>query len=166
MATKVDRIIKLAIPAGKANPAPPIGPALGAAGVNIMMFCKEYNARTQDQAGTIVPVEITVFDDRTFTFVLKTPPASELLKKAANIKSGSGTPGGRGYVKAGSITLDQVEEIAKIKLPDLNTTKLSSAMNTVMGTAKNMAITVDGVEGYTLPDDLREGIDAKTKVDA
>jgi large subunit ribosomal protein L11 len=166
MATKVDRIIKLAIPAGKANPAPPIGPALGAAGVNIMMFCKEYNARTQDQAGTIVPVEITVFDDRTFTFVLKTPPASELLKKAANIKSGSGNPGGRGYVKAGSITLDQVEEIAKIKLPDLNTTKLSSAMNTVMGTAKNMAITVDGVEGYTLPDDLREGIDAKTMASA
>jgi large subunit ribosomal protein L11 len=166
MATKVDRIIKLAIPAGKANPAPPIGPALGAAGVNIMMFCKEYNARTQDQAGTIVPVEITVFDDRTFTFVLKTPPASELLKKAANIKSGSGNPGGRGYVKAGTITLDQVEEIAKIKLPDLNTTKLSSAMNTVMGTAKNMAITVDGVEGYTLPDDLREGIDAKTMASA
>jgi large subunit ribosomal protein L11 len=163
MGQKVSKIIKLAIPAGKANPAPPIGPALGAAGVNIMMFCKEYNARTQDQAGTIVPVEITVFDDRTFTFVLKTPPASELLKKAANIKSGSGNPGGRGYVKAGSITLDQVEEIAKIKLPDLNTTKLSSAMNTVMGTAKNMAITIDGVEGYTLPDDVREGIDTKTE---
>merc|ERR1719327_1667020 len=163
MATKVDRIIKLAIPAGKANPAPPIGPALGAAGVNIMMFCKEYNARTQDQAGTIVPVEISVFEDRTFTFVLKTPPAAELLKKAAKISSGSGTPGGRDYKKAGEVTLDQVEEIAKIKLPDLNTNKLSSAMNTVMGTAKNMAITIEGIEGYEVPDDLREGIDAKLK---
>merc|ERR1719473_1592807 len=163
MAQKVSKIIKLAIPAGKANPAPPIGPALGAAGVNIMMFCKEYNARTQDQAGTIVPVEISVFEDRTFTFVLKTPPAAVLLKKAANIKSGSGTPGGRGYVKAGTITLDQVEEIAKIKMPDLNTTMVSSAMNTVMGTAKNMGITIEGVDGYTLPADLREGIDAKTK---
>jgi large subunit ribosomal protein L11 len=163
MAQKVAQIIKLAIPAGKANPAPPIGPALGAAGVNIMMFCKEYNARTQDQAGTIVPVEITVFEDRTFTFVLKTPPAAELLKKAAKISSGSGTPGGRGYVKAGTITLDQVEEIAKIKMPDLNTTMVSSAMNTVMGTAKNMGITIEGVDGYTLPADLREGIDAKTK---
>jgi large subunit ribosomal protein L11 len=161
MAAKVTQIIKLAIPAGKANPAPPIGPALGAAGVNIMMFCKEYNARTQDQAGTIIPAEITVFEDRTFTFVLKTPPAGELLKKAAKVDKGSGTPGGRDYVKAGSVTLDQIEEIAKIKLPDLNATKLSSAMNTVMGTAKNMAITIDGVEGFTLPDDLRAEYDAK-----
>jgi len=161
MAAKVTKMIKLAIPAGKANPAPPIGPALGAAGVNIMMFCKEYNARTQDQAGTIVPVEITVFEDRTFTFILKTPPAAELLKDAAKIKKGSGTPGGRDYKKAGSVTLDQVEEIAKIKLPDLNTTKVSSAMNTVMGTAKNMAITIDGIDGWEVPAEMREEIDAR-----
>ncbi|KAL1511357.1 hypothetical protein AB1Y20_006159 [Prymnesium parvum] len=143
MAKKVTKIIKLALAAGKANPAPPVGPALGAAGVNIMMFCKEYNARTQDQAGTIIPVEITVFEDRSFTFVLKTPPASELLKKAAKVPKGSGTPGGRAYVKAGTVTMAQVEEIAKIKLPDLNTNKIQSAMNTVMGTAKNMGIVVE-----------------------
>jgi large subunit ribosomal protein L11 len=127
-----------------------------------MMFFKQYNARTQDQAGTIVPVEITVFEDRTFTFVLKTPPAAELLKKAAKISAGSGTPGGHEYKKAGTVTLDQVEEIAKIKMPDLNTTMVSSAMNTVMGTAKNMGITIEGVDGYILPDDLRQGIDAKS----
>lgn len=143
MAKKVTKIIKLALAAGKANPAPPIGPALGAAGVNIMMFCKEYNARTSDQAGTIIPVEISVFEDRSFSFVLKTPPASELLKKAAKVSKGSGNPGGRGYVKAGSVTMAQVEEIAKIKLPDLNTNKIQSAMNTVMGTAKNMGIVVE-----------------------
>lgn len=142
MAKKVTKIIKLALGAGKANPAPPVGPALGAAGVNIMMFCKEYNARTQDQAGTIVPVEISVFEDRSFTFILKTPPASELLKKAAKIQKGSGNPGGRGYEKAGEVTMEQIEEIAKIKLPDLNTNKIQSAMNTVMGTAKNMGIVV------------------------
>merc|ERR1719473_2002076 len=142
MATKVDRIIKLAIPAGKANPAPPIGPALGAAGVNIMMFCKEYNARTQDQAGTIIPVEISVFEDRSFSFVLKTPPAAELLKKAAKVDKGSGTPAVRSkkgdmtYNFVGEVTTAQIEEIAKIKLPDLNTNKLESAMNTVKGTAK------------------------------
>ena len=142
MAKKVSKIIKLAIPAGKANPAPPIGPALGAAGVNIMMFCKEYNARTQDQAGTIVPVEISVFEDRSFSFILKTPPAAELIKKAAKITKGTGTPGGRDYKKAGEITMAQVEEIAKIKMPDLNTNKLQSCMNTVMGTAKNMGVVV------------------------
>ena len=142
MAKKVTNIIKLALDAGKANPAPPVGPALGAAGVNIMMFCKEYNARTQDQAGTVIPVEITVFEDRSFTFILKTPPAAVLLKKAAKIQKGSGTPGGRGYAKVGEVTMAQVEEIAKIKLPDLNTNKLQSAMNTVMGTAKNMGIVV------------------------
>merc|ERR1712196_560377 len=108
-----------------------------------MMFCKEYNARTADQGGTFIPVEISVFEDRSFTFILKTPPAAELLKKAAKVKKGSGEPGGRGYSKAGSITLAQVEEIAKIKLPDLNTNKLQSAMNTVMGTAKNMGIEVE-----------------------
>merc|ERR1719198_650802 len=108
-----------------------------------MMFCKEYNARTQDKAGTVIPVEISVFEDRSFTFILKTPPASELLKKAAKVTKGSGFPAGRGYVKAGSVTLAQVEEIAKIKLPDLNTNKIQSAMNTVMGTAKNMGIAVE-----------------------
>merc|ERR1719389_1095036 len=143
MAKKVEKIIKLAIDAGKANPAPPIGPALGAAGVNIMMFCKEYNARTQDQAGTVVPVEISVYEDRSFTFILKTPPAAELLKKAAKVTKGSGQPKGRGATVAGSVTMAQIEEIAKIKMPDLNTDKLQSAMNTVMGTAGNMGIKVE-----------------------
>jgi len=142
MAKKVEKIIKLAMDAGKANPAPPVGPALGAAGVNIMMFCKEYNARTQDQAGMVVPVEISVYEDRSFTFILKTPPAAVLLKKAAGIQKASGTPGGRDYKKAGEVTKAQIEEIAKIKMPDLNTNKLESAMNTVMGTAKNMGIIV------------------------
>jgi len=142
MAKKVTKIIKLALDAGKANPAPPVGPALGAAGVNIMMFCKEYNARTSDKAGTVIPVEISVFEDRSFTFILKTPPASELLKKAAKIPKGSGFPAGRAYVKAGEVTTAQIEEIAKIKMPDLNTNKLASAMNTVKGTAKNMGIVV------------------------
>jgi large subunit ribosomal protein L11 len=107
-----------------------------------MMFCKEYNARTSDKKGTIIPVEISVFEDKSFTFILKTPPASELIKKAAKVQKGSGTPGGRGYVQAGSITMADVEEIAKIKLPDLNTNKVASAMNTVIGTAKNMGIVV------------------------
>ena len=142
MAKKVAKMIKLAIAAGKANPAPPVGPALGAAGVNIMMFCKEYNARTADQLGQIIPVEITVYDDRSFDFILKTPPAAELLKKAAKISKGSGTPSGREKKVAGSVTLAQVEEIAKIKLPDLNTNKLQSAMNTVGGTARNMGIEI------------------------
>ena len=142
MAKKVTKVIKLALGAGTANPAPPVGPALGAAGVNIMGFCKEYNARTQDQKGTIVPVEISVFEDRSFSFILKTPPASELLKTAAKVKKGTGTPGGRDMKIVGSVTTAQVEEIAKIKMPDLNTNKLQSAMNTVMGTAKNMGITV------------------------
>jgi large subunit ribosomal protein L11 len=142
MAKKVSKMIKLALAAGTANPAPPVGPALGAAGVNIMMFCKEYNARTSDQKGEIIPVEISVFEDRSFTFVLKTSPASELLKKAAKIKKGSGVPKGRGATVAGSVTMAQIEEIAKIKMPDLNTNKLQSCMNTVMGTAANMGITV------------------------
>ena len=137
MAKKVTAVIKLALQAGKANPAPPVGPALGQHGVNIMMFCKEYNARTADQPGMIIPVEITVFEDKSFTFVLKTPPASVLLKKAAGVDKGSAQ-----LEKVGSITRDQLEEIAKIKMPDLNTNKLQSAMNTVMGTAKNMGIHV------------------------
>ena len=148
MAKKVTAVIKLALQAGKANPAPPVGPALGQHWVNIMMFCKEYNARTQDKAGTVIPVEISVFEDRSFTFILKTPPAAELLKKAAKVSKGSGTPavrskkGDLSYSFVGEITTAQVEEIAKIKLPDLNTNKLQSAMNTVKGTAKNMGIKV------------------------
>ena len=148
LAKKVSTIIKLALDAGSANPAPPVGPALGAAGVNIMMFCKEYNARTQDQKGTVIPVEISVYEDRSFTFILKTPPAAELLKKAAKVKKGHGEPAVRNkagvltYNKAGEVTMAQIEEIAKIKMPDLNTNKLQSAMNTVMGTAKNMGIHV------------------------
>ena len=150
MAKKVTKIIKLALDAGKANPAPPVGPALGAAGVNIMMFCKEYNARTSDKSGTVIPVEITVFEDRSFTFILKTPPAAELLKAAAKVKKGSGEPavknkgGTLTYNHVGSVTMAQIEEIAKIKMPDLNTNRLQSAMNTVMGTAKNMGIKVEG----------------------
>merc|ERR1719230_1446445 len=139
----VAKTLKIVIPAGKANPAPPIGPALGAAGVNIMMFCKEYNARTADKAGTVVPVEISVYDDRSFSFILKTPPCSELLKDAAKVPKGSGTPFGREKKVVGSVTMSQVEEIAKIKLPDLNTNKIQSAMNTVMGTARNMGIVVE-----------------------
>ncbi|PRW33322.1 50S ribosomal L11 [Chlorella sorokiniana] len=131
-------MIKLALPAGKANPAPPVGPALGAKGVNIMQFCKEYNAATQDKAGMIIPVEITVYEDRSFTFILKTPPASVLLKKAAGVESGSGEPNRK---KVGKVTMDQVREIATIKLPDLNCTDLEAACNTVMGTARNMGIT-------------------------
>lgn len=142
MAKKLSRVIKLAIAAGAATPAPPIGPALGSAGCNIMNFCKEYNAKTSDKKGQIIPVEISVFDDRSFTFILKTPPAAELLKSAAGIKKGTGEPGGRDFKPAGSVTTAQLEEIAKVKMPDLNTNKLQSAMNTVAGTAKNMGIAV------------------------
>merc|ERR1719238_576021 len=148
MAKKVSKIIKLALDAGKANPAPPVGPALGAAGVNIMMFCKEYNARTSDKAGTVIPVEISVFEDRSFTFILKTPPAAELLKKAAKVPKGHGEPAVRNkkgeltYNFVGEVTMAQIKEIAEIKLPDLNTNKIESAMNTVKGTAKNMGIKV------------------------
>ena len=144
MAKKVSKMIKLALDAGKANPAPPVGPALGAAGVNIMMFCKEYNARTQDKVGTVIPVEISVFEDRSFTFILKTPPAAELLKSAAKVKKGSGEPAIRNkagdmvYNVVATVNMEQIKEIAAIKLPDLNTNKIESAMNTVIGTAKNM----------------------------
>lgn len=139
MAKKVVALIKLAIPAGKANPAPPIGPALGQHGVNIMAFCKEYNARTADKAGLIVPVEISVFEDRSFTFVLKTPPASVLIKKAIGIEKGSGEPN---KVKVGSITRDQLKEIAEMKLPDLNANDIEAAIRIVEGTARNMGVTV------------------------
>lgn len=139
MAKKVVAIIKLAINAGKANPAPPIGPALGQHGVNIMMFCKEYNAKTADQVGMVIPVEISVFEDRSFTFVLKTPPASVLIKKAAGVESGSGEPNKK---KVGSISRAQLQEIAQTKLPDLNANDINAAMKIVEGTARNMGITV------------------------
>jgi large subunit ribosomal protein L11 len=139
MAKKVVAMIKLALPAGKANPAPPVGPALGQHGVNIMMFCKEYNARTTDQVGMIIPVEISVFEDRSFTFILKTPPASVLIIKAAGVEKGSGESA-KG--NAGSITRAQLQEIAQIKLPDLNARDIEAAMRIVEGTAKNMGITI------------------------
>lgn len=131
--------VKLQIQAGKANPAPPIGPALGQHGVNIMQFCKEYNARTQDKAGTIIPVEITVFEDRSFDFILKTPPAAELLKKAAGVEKGSATPN---KTKVGTISKAKITEIAKVKMPDLNATTLEAAEKMVAGTARNMGLTV------------------------
>lgn len=136
---KVVGKIKLQIPAGKANPAPPIGPALGQHGVNIMQFCKEYNAKTQDKAGTVVPVEITVYEDRSFDFVLKTPPCSELIKKAAKISKGSSAPN---KTKVGSITAAQVTEIAQTKMPDLNATTIEAAEAMVRGTARNMGVTI------------------------
>ena len=139
MAKKVVAKIKLQIPAGKAVPSPPVGPALGQHGVNIMQFCKEYNAKTQDKAGTIVPVEITVYEDRSFDFVLKTPPAAELLKKAAGIEKGSATPN---KSKVGTISKAKITEIARTKLPDLNATTLAAAERMIAGTAKNMGITV------------------------
>jgi large subunit ribosomal protein L11 len=139
MAKKVVALIKLAIPAGKANPAPPIGPALGQHGVNIMAFCKEYNAKTQDKVGLVVPVEISVFEDRSFTFILKTPPASVLIKKAAGIEKGSGNPL---TTKVGSITRAQLQEIAETKMPDLNANDVEAAMNIVEGTARNMGVTI------------------------
>jgi len=141
MAKKVVAIIKLAITAGKANPAPPIGPALGQHGVNIMMFCKEYNARTADQVGLVVPVEISVFEDRSFTFILKTPPASVLIQKAAGIERGSGEPNKK---KVGSITKAQLQEIAQTKMPDLNANDIEAAMKIVEGTARNMGVTIAG----------------------
>lgn len=139
MAKKVVAIVKLALNAGKANPAPPVGPALGQHGVNIMAFCKDYNAKTQDQVGTVIPVEISVYEDRSFTFVLKTPPASVLLKKAAGIEIGSNEPNKK---KVGKITKAQLAEIAKTKMPDLNANDLEAAMNIVGGTARNMGITI------------------------
>ena len=139
MAKKVVAIVKLALDAGKATPAPPVGPALGQRGVNIVMFCKEYNAKTADKAGFIIPVEITVYDDRSYTFVLKTPPASVLLSKAAGIPKGSGDPQKK---KVGSISKKQLEEIAETKLPDLNTKNKEAAMRIIAGTAKNMGIVI------------------------
>ena len=133
------KLVKLQIPAGKASPAPPVGPALGQAGVNIMGFCKEFNARTQEQAGLIIPVVITVFEDRSFTFVTKTPPAPVLLKKAAGLDKASGEPNKN---KVGSVTRDQVKEIAETKMQDLNAADIEAAMRMVEGTARSMGITV------------------------
>jgi large subunit ribosomal protein L11 len=136
---RVSQILKLQIPAGQATPAPPIGPALGQAGVNIMEFCKQYNAETQAQTGTIVPVEITVYEDRSFTFVTKTPPAAVLLKQRAGLDKGSAEPN---RSKVGRVTRDQVREIAEIKMPDLNANDVEAAMKIVEGTARSMGITV------------------------
>ena len=140
MAKKVQQIVKLQIEAGKASPAPPVGPALGQAGVNIMGFTKEFNARTQDQMGMIIPVVITVFEDRSFTFITKTPPAAVLLKKAAGVNKGSGEPNKN---KVATVTRDQVREIAETKMEDLNAADVEAAMRMVEGTARSMGITVE-----------------------
>jgi len=139
MARKVTGQIKLQIPAGKANPAPPVGPALGQHGVNIMEFCKQFNARTQKEGDMIIPVIITVFSDRSFTFITKTPPVSILLKKAAKIESGSKMPQ---KDKIGKVTMAQITEIAKLKMPDLNCTEVESAIQQVIGTSKSMGLEI------------------------
>jgi len=141
MAKKVIAQIKLQLPAGKATPAPPVGPALGQHGVNIMEFCKQFNAKTADQPGMIIPVVLTVFGDRSFTFITKTPPASVLLKKAAKLERASGEPN---KVKVGKVTLDQVREIAELKKPDLNANDVEAAMEMIKGTARSMGIEVVG----------------------
>ncbi|HEX78279.1 MAG TPA: 50S ribosomal protein L11 [Dehalococcoidia bacterium] len=140
MAKKIRAIIKLQIPAGKANPAPPVGPALGQHGVNIMAFCKEYNERTASQVGSIVPVELTVYEDRSFSFVTKTPPAADLLKRALGVEKASGLPHRQ---KVGKITRAQLREIAQVKMPDLMATDLEAAMRTIEGTARSMGIEVE-----------------------
>jgi large subunit ribosomal protein L11 len=139
MAKKEVAKIKLQLPAGKANPSPPVGPALGQHGVNIMEFCKAYNAKTQDQIGMTIPVVITVYADRSFSFITKTPPASVLLVKAAKVEKGSGEPNKN---KVGKVTKAQIEEIAKIKMPDMTAKDLDAAMNTIMGTARSMGLDV------------------------
>ncbi len=139
MAKKVKAIIKLQIPAGKANPAPPVGPALGQHGLNIMAFCKEYNARTSNMIGAIVPVEITVYQDQTFSFITKTPPASDLLKKAAGVEKGSSEPN---RDKVGTVTRDQIREIAELKMKDLNAIDVEGAMRQIEGSARSMGIDV------------------------
>jgi large subunit ribosomal protein L11 len=141
LAKKVIKLVKLQIPAGKANPAPPVGPALGQAGVNIMGFCKEFNAKTADQAGLIIPVVITVFEDRSFTFITKTPPAAVLLKKAAGVASGSGEPNKK---KVATVNRDKVREIAELKMEDLNAASVEAAMRMVEGTARSMGIAIEG----------------------
>ena len=140
MAKKVTGMIKLQLPAGKATPAPPVGPALGQHGVNIMGFCKEFNAKTANQAGLIIPVVITVYQDRSFSFILKTPPAAVLIKKELGLESGSGVPN---RTKVGSLTKDQVRKIAELKMPDLNAASLEAAMSMIAGTARSMGVTVE-----------------------
>ena len=141
MAKKVQAMVKLQIPAGKATPAPPVGTALGPHGVNIMDFCKNFNAKTAAQDGLIIPVVVTIFSDRSYTFITKTPPVAVLIKKAVGIAKGSGEPN---KTKVGQITAKQVEEIAKMKLPDLNAESLEAAINTVKGTARSMGVDVAG----------------------
>ena len=139
MAKKVTGMIKLQLPAGKATPAPPVGPALGQHGVNIMGFCKEFNAKTANQAGYIIPVVITVYQDRSFSFILKTPPAAVLIKKELGLESGSGVPN---RTKVGSLTKEQVRKIAELKMPDLNAASIETAMSMIEGTAKSMGVTI------------------------
>ncbi|MDO9108145.1 MAG: 50S ribosomal protein L11 [Coriobacteriia bacterium] len=141
MAKKVIGFIKLQIPGGQANPAPPVGPALGQHQVNIMQFCQAFNADTQDKMGTIIPVEISVYEDRSFTYILKTPPAAVLLKMAAGIESGSGEPN---RTKVASVTSDQLRQIAETKMPDLNANDVESAMRIIAGTARSMGVTIEG----------------------
>ncbi len=136
---KVAALIKLQVTAGKANPSPPVGPALGQHGLNIMQFCKEFNARTQQQGDLIIPVVITAYTDRSFTFITKTPPAAVLLKKAAKLDKGSGEPN---KVKVGQVSKDQIREIAELKMPDLNTTDVEAAMRSIEGTARSMGLEV------------------------
>jgi large subunit ribosomal protein L11 len=143
MAKKVLTMIKLQIPAGAANPAPPVGPALGQHGVNIMEFCKAFNARTQQDAGTIIPVEITVFEDRSFEFITKTPPAAVLIREALGIEKGSGEPNRE---KVGRLTLDQCRQIAERKMPDLNANDIDAASRIIAGTARSMGVEVEGIE--------------------
>ncbi len=139
MAKEIKTVVKLQIPAGKANPAPPVGPALGQAGVNIQDFCSKFNDATKDKMGNVIPVEITVYDDRSFTFVTKTPPAADLLMKAAGVKKGASNPLTE---KVGSVTRDQLREIAETKLPDLNANDVEAAMRIIEGSARNMGITI------------------------
>ncbi len=142
MAKEIVGYLKLQVKGGQANPSPPVGPALGSKGLNIMDFCKQFNARTQDKQGQVLPVEITIFKDKSFDFVIKTPPAAILLLKAANLKKGSGEPNRK---KVGSVTWDQVKEIAEIKMPDLNAFTVESGMRMIAGTARSMGLTVEGV---------------------
>lgn len=141
MAKEITGYVKLQVKGGQANPSPPVGPALGSKGLNIMEFCKQFNARTQDKMGQVLPVLITVFSDKSFEFVVKTPPAANLLIEAAKIKSGSAEPNRK---KVGSVTWDQVKDIAQVKMPDLNAFKVESAMKMIAGTARSMGITVSG----------------------
>ena len=141
MAKKIDGYIKLQIPAGQANPSPPVGPALGQKGVNIMEFCKQFNAKTSDKAGLIIPVVITVYADKSFTFITKTPPAAVLLKKTLNLDKGSAEPN---KIKVADVTREQLKEIAEAKMPDLNANDIDHAINMIAGTARSMGVTVEG----------------------